>query len=90
MTSARLCPTWLQTCLLSIGGQDFDVDEQGAYLDLLVVVLEKVKLQGVMLYSLARPSMQPEAGLLGALSEQQLNKFAQAVRRLGVEVQVTA
>ena len=62
LTSGRLCPTWIQTCMLSIDGQGFDIDEQGAYLDFLAVVIEKVKLQGVMLYTLARPSMQPEAG----------------------------
>jgi len=48
-----------------------------------------VKIQGVMLYTLARPSMQPEAGRLEKLSEQQLNEFAQAIRRLGVEVRVS-
>ena len=88
LTSARLCPTWLQTCLLSIDGQNFDINEQSSYLEFLTVVLEKVKLQGVMLYTLARPSMQPEARRLGALSEQQLNEFAQAIRHLGVEVRV--
>ena len=88
LNSAKLCPTWLQTCLLSIDGQSFDTNEQNAYLEMLAVVLEKVKLQGVMLYTLARPSMQPEAGQLGRLSEQQLNEFAQAIRHLGVEVRV--
>ena len=89
MTSARLCPTWLQTCLLSVDGQSFDANELSSYLGLLTVVLEKVKLQGVMLYTLARPSMQPEAGRLGTLSEQQLNEFAQAIKHLGLKVRVT-
>jgi wyosine [tRNA(Phe)-imidazoG37] synthetase (radical SAM superfamily) len=89
LISARLCPTWLQTCLLSTDGQNGDVDERNSYLQLLTVVIEQVKIQGVMLYTLARPSMQPEAGRLEKLSEQQLNEFAQAIRRLGVEVRVS-
>ncbi|MEQ1673903.1 MAG: hypothetical protein ABL865_02545, partial [Candidatus Nitrotoga sp.] len=46
------------------------------------------KLKGVLLYSLARPSLRAEALRLSALSEQQLEVFAKRIRKLGVVVQV--
>ena len=87
--SASLCPTWVQTCLLKIDGQILDVKEQVAYLKLLEDVLEKVDLQGVLLYTLARPSMQPEAKRLSKVSGQELNDFAAQIRLLGLDVRVS-
>lgn len=87
--SARLCPTWLQTCLFKIDGQSLDVNEQNAYINLLAEVLEQVELQGVMLYTLARPSLQPEAKRLSKVSEQELTGFAQKIRSLGLDVRVS-
>ncbi len=87
--SASLCPTWVQTCLLKIDGQILDVKEQVAYLKLLEDVLEKVDLQGVLLYTLARPSMQQEATRLSKASGQELNDFAAQIRLLGLDVRVS-
>jgi wyosine [tRNA(Phe)-imidazoG37] synthetase (radical SAM superfamily) len=89
LLSASLCPTWLQTCLLKIDGQSLGVKEQMAYLKLLENILKQVDLQGVMLYTLARPSMQPEAERLSKVSEQELNDFAEKIRFLGLDVRVS-
>ncbi len=89
LLSASLCPTWLQTCLLKIDGQSLAVKEQEAYLKLLKNILEQVNLQGVMLYTLARPSMQPDAKYLSKVSGQELNDFAKKIRSLGLNVQVS-
>lgn len=90
ITSAKLCPTWLQTCLFSINGKDFPVSETAAYLQLLKDVQKQAKLKGVLLYTLARPSLQPEAESLSKLPEQALNSFADEIRQLDLEVKVSA
>ncbi len=90
LLSASLCPTWLQTCLLKIDGQSLDVKERVTYLKLLENIQDQVDLQGVMLYTLARPSMQQEATRLSKVTEQELNDFAEKIRLLGLDVLVSA
>ena len=90
ITAAELCPTWLQTCLFSINGKDFPAGEQRAYIEMLEDVQKKAKLEGVLLYTLARPSLQPEADELAKLSEEALNRFAEEIRQLGLVVKVSA
>ena len=89
ITAAELCPTWLQTCLFSFNGKGFPIREQRAYLQLLRDVQEKAKLEGVLLYTLARPSLQPEAEGLVRLSEVAMNSFAEEIRQLGLVVKVS-
>jgi len=91
LISARLCSTWVQTCMLQIeSGQGLvNATEQEAYLALLQQVSQKVSLQGVMLYSLARESLQPEANMIASVTEQQLNDFALRIRQLGLTVKVS-
>ncbi len=88
--ASRRCPTWLQTCLFTRHGRLPDPREQQAYLDFLYRAQQrKIPLQGVMLYSLARPSMQPEVAELGPIPEEFLTSFAQRIRQLGVSVKIT-
>lgn len=89
LTTAKLCPTWLQTCLFMIDGKPPEQLALTAYLDLLGAIMNEVDLQGVLLYTIARPSMQPEADRLAPLSEKQLRQFAAAVRALGLTVKVS-
>ncbi len=91
LISARLCSTWVQTCMLQFeSGQGLvNATEQEAYLALLQQVSQQVSLQGVMLYSLARESLQPEANMITSVTEQQLNDFAQRVRQLGLTVKAS-
>jgi wyosine [tRNA(Phe)-imidazoG37] synthetase (radical SAM superfamily) len=59
---AQLCPTWVQTCVFGLDGEPPAETEVHAYLDLLARArAEAVPLRGVLLYGLARPSLQPEA-----------------------------
>ncbi|MFC5302697.1 radical SAM protein [Azospira restricta] len=81
---AELAPTWVQTCWFALDGAPPDEREQSAYLDLLAGVRDKIK--GVHLYSLARPSLQPDAGRLGRLAADQLAAFAARISALGIEV----
>ncbi|MEQ1837868.1 MAG: radical SAM protein, partial [Candidatus Nitrotoga sp.] len=95
-----LCPTWLQTCWFALDGQPPSKQDEEDYLNFLrevqnesagndiVPLWDDAKLKGVLLYSLARPSLQAEAPRLSALSEQQLEVFAMRIRKLGAVVQV--
>jgi wyosine [tRNA(Phe)-imidazoG37] synthetase (radical SAM superfamily) len=88
--AARLCPTWIQTCLFAIDGAGPDEAEQEAYVDFLrECIAELIPLQGVLLYGLARQSLQPEAPRLAPLPPERLEAFAQRIRALGLAVKVT-
>jgi len=86
---AKLCPTKLQTCLLDYDKQGLSLKEKDAFLDLLKSIKAKgCMLRGVMLYTIARPSLQPESGRLERLPIETLNVFADEIRLLGFEVLV--
>ena len=90
-TAIALCPTWLQTCWFALDGAPPSLQDENDYLDFIAGLLrEGVHPQGVLLYSLARPSMQPEAPRLAALSAEQLEVFAVRIRALGIEVKVSS
>jgi len=83
-----LCTTWVQTCLFALDGASLAAKELNVYLALLTQAKES--LAGVHLYGLARPSLQPEATRLSALSEQSLESFAERIRRkTGLTVRVS-
>jgi len=87
---ARACPTWIQTCWLSIDGRAPSTDEQSAYLrEIEELVRARVPVVGVHLYSIARPSFQPEAPRLAALTREQLIEFARAIESKGMRVEVS-
>ena len=86
---AGLCPTWVQTCLFALDGQPPEQAEVAAWLGMLMrAVNEGVPLRGVLLYGLARPSMQAEAERLSALPEAWLRELAGRVEALGLAVRV--
>ena len=86
--ACSLAPVWLQTCWLAWDGQAPGADDEAAYLEF--VARNAQKIQGVHLYGLARPSLQPEAVHLSALDENTMNAWADKIRALGVKVQVSA
>jgi len=90
-TAIACCPnTWLQTCWFAVDNNPPSLQDQDDYVNFLDALLkEGVRPRGVLLYTLARPSLQPEAPRLGALSVEQLETFAARLRALGVEVQVS-
>ncbi|MDD1649229.1 MAG: radical SAM protein [Methylococcaceae bacterium] len=88
-TCARLCPTWIQTCLFALDGAPPSEAEQRAYLHFLEGLQQDgLALEGVLLYGLARPSLQPEAARLSALPGDWLNAFGDRIRELGMAAQV--
>jgi len=88
--AARLCPTWLQTCLFALDGAPPSEAEQAAYLAAVERIRQqRIPLRGVLLYGLARPSMQPQASRLSALPAEWLEAFAEKIRASGLTVKVS-
>jgi len=84
------CPnTWLQTCWFALDGNSPSLQDEDDYLKILQDLLQLgVKPKGVMLYGIARTSMQPEAPRLNALPVEEMELFAKRIRELGVTVKV--
>lgn len=88
-TAISLCPTWLQTCWFMWDGEPPSKEDEDGYLDFLVGLLrDNIRPMGVLLYSLARPSLQSEAAHLSTLSVPKLEMFAARIRALGMEARV--
>jgi hypothetical protein len=89
-TVAGLCPTWVQTCMFSLGGTVPDSAETGAYLAMLKRAREEISnLAGVLLYGLARPSLQPESSRLEAVPAGWLDALAKQIETQGLIVRVS-
>ena len=65
-------------------GRPVDPVEFDAYLDLIASIRQEI--QGVHLYGLARPSLQPDAKRLSALSAESLFSFAERIAAHDIEV----
>lgn len=89
LLSAKLCPTKLQTCWVDYDKQGLSEQEKNAFLELLKnIKAVGCTLECVMLYTLARASLQPESVRLEKLSIEMLNRFADEIRCLGFDVLV--
>ena len=90
IASIGCCPTWLQTCWFALDGEPPSREDEDDYLEFVDGLLrDGHRPQGVLLYSLARPSLQPEATRLSALSAEHLQGFADRVGKLGLPIRVT-
>lgn len=88
--AAGLCPTSIQTCVFAYDGAPPAVAAQQAYLDFLAgLVAQGLKFNGVLLYGIARPSLQPEATQLSTLSQSWMEEFAHKIEQIGLSVQIT-
>ncbi|MEY3288267.1 MAG: hypothetical protein RLZZ419_509 [Pseudomonadota bacterium] len=91
LLSTTLCTTKLQTCFVDYDRQGLSEKEKQSYLDLLKDIKKSgCNLQKIMLYTIARPSLQPEALLLKPLASEILNAFADEIRVLGFDVAVSS
>ncbi|MBS0546027.1 MAG: radical SAM protein [Proteobacteria bacterium] len=85
---AQLCATWVQTCMFRWDG----IAPTDAELDAYLAVLRAAgfdRLRGVLLYGVARPSMQPEATRLSALAPEELEEIGARIRKQGLTVRVS-
>ncbi len=87
--ASTTCPTWIQTMALARKGRPPSPEETDAYVSFVKgLVAEGVPVKGVHLYGLARPSFQPEASELSALSKEWMEAFAQRIERTGIAVKL--
>jgi len=89
-TVALACPTWIQTCMLAWDGQvpsDVEVDAYLAFLKRLKD--EHLPVRGVLLYGLARPSMQLEAVHVSALDVSWMEAFKAHVEAIGFSIKLS-
>jgi wyosine [tRNA(Phe)-imidazoG37] synthetase (radical SAM superfamily) len=90
LLAAQNCLTKLQICLVDYDGNGLSEKEKLAFLTLLAAIkAADVSVHQVMLYTIARPSLQPEASLLAPLSIDVLTAFADDIRLLGFDVSVS-
>ncbi|MEY3785739.1 MAG: hypothetical protein RL241_1087 [Pseudomonadota bacterium] len=85
--SANVCPTFVQTCIFTIDGKGPSKKDIDAYVELINEV--KSIIQGVHLYGLARPSLQPQAKNLGRIDEKVLEDIAKELRNLDITTTVS-
>lgn len=88
--AAGLCPTWIQTATFALDGQPTSPGERQAYMEFLARCQDEgIPLQGVLLYDLARPSLQPEAPRLSKSPSAWIEAFASEIRQLGLAVKLS-
>lgn len=85
---AAHCPTWVQTCMFRWDGEVPSANFIDAYLEVLLGAGPE-RLQGVLLYGIARPSMQAEASHLSPLSAVELEQIADRIKQKGLTVRVS-
>jgi len=86
MSAISNCPTRLQTCWFALDGAPPSIVDENDYLAFLAGL---EGLQGVLLYGLARPSLQLEGPRLSVLSEAALQAFAARIAASGFSVKVS-
>lgn len=85
--SINVCSTFIQTCIFTIDGNGPSEKDIDAYIQLVSEV--KSNIQGVHLYGLARPSLQPQAKNLGRIAEEALEGIAAKLRSLNIATTVS-
>ncbi len=86
--SSQLCHSKIQTCLFDYSRFPWDEQAQQDFVRFFQQIKTQCNIREVMLYTLARPSLQPEAKKLRALTPTEMNAFAQKIERLGFSVSV--
>jgi len=87
---AAVCPSWIQTCMLAWHGNEPGEGDIDAYLAFLSrLKTERIAIQGVLLYGLARPSLQPEAEYVSALNVAWMETMRGKIEAVGLPVRLS-
>lgn len=88
--ATHYCPTWIQTCVFAWHGNPPDELEKQAYLQWLnTAVAQEIPIQGVLLYGVARPVMQPETQeAVSQVDPFILENWAKAIQELKINVRI--
>lgn len=85
---AGICPTWVQTCVFALDGQGPSEGELDAWLAILRDAGADL-LKGVLLYGLARPSLQAGAERLSPLPLADMERIAARMKEKGLRVKLS-
>lgn len=87
-TCCTLCPTWVQTAIFSrtLYGETVTTPTLPGYMEALLPL--KQRINGILLYGIARPSQQDLRGCIQATSEKILEKYASTLRTQGFRVRM--
>ncbi len=88
-TASGLCQTKIQTCLVKYRHLSWQPEERRAYLDIMEQVRQSGTVKEVMLYSMARQSLQPEAEDLGKFSSEEIQQLAEQLIAMGFQVSIS-
>ncbi len=88
-TASGLCQTKIQTCLVKYGNLSWQLEERQAYLDIMEQIRQWGTVKEVMLYSMARQSLQPEAENLGRFSSEEIQQLAGQLAEIGFQVSIS-
>lgn len=89
--ASALCPTWLQTCVFQLDNEPPSLEEVNAYLSFLQQLRgDQIRIEGVLLYGIARPSLQPEAERLAKIDTAWLTNFGEQIKRAGYAVRISS
>ncbi len=87
--ASELCKTKIQICLVDYRQQGLTLTEKAGFIDFLTHVRNQTNIRNITLYTLARPSQQPEAIDLQIMPLAAMDELANAIRLLDFEVVVT-
>ncbi len=86
----KLCPTWVQTCMFAWDSKPPSDKAVAAYLSFLQALKDEyVPIQGVLLYGLARASMQQESVHISALDKDWMQAMQAQIQRLDIAVKLS-
>jgi wyosine [tRNA(Phe)-imidazoG37] synthetase (radical SAM superfamily) len=88
--ASEICPTKIQICLVDYQQRGFLESEREGFLNFLTEIRTKTAIQNVTIYTLARPSHQPEAIDLKPMASEIMQRFAQQIGELGFDFQAVA
>ncbi|MDQ6991995.1 MAG: radical SAM protein [Mariprofundus sp.] len=87
---AQFCPSWIQTCMFNWDHEAPAEEEMDAYLGFLKRLKQDgVALRGILLYGIARPSMQPEGVHLSPLAKLSMEQLAERIGAMGYSVKLS-
>lgn len=88
--ASKLCFTKIQICLVDYQAQGLSETETQGFLTFLAKIKATTTIHDITLYTLARPSQQPEAVHLAPMPQAVMHALAEAIRLLSFDVNVTA
>ena len=88
--TSKICETKIQICLVDYQQRGFLESEKAGFLTFLAEIRTKTAIKNVTIYTLARPSHQPEAIDLKPMASEIMQNFALEIQELGFDAQAIA